>query len=118
MGFDGAAGSTELAYGASSGFVDLCPINGTVAGHAYRCDGRVWTTTDTTADDTQGSLNVACSCVGDVTSDGAVDVDDIVAVVLAWGETGCGNLPADVDMNQVVDIDDLVTVVLNFGSCN
>jgi hypothetical protein len=56
-------------------------------------------------------------CPGDATGDGEVDVDDIVAVVLAWGScpTGCD---ADVNGDLVVDVDDIVLVVLSFGSCS
>jgi hypothetical protein len=51
---------------------------------------------------------------GDVNGDGAVDVDDVVAVVLAWGPCGPSPdpCPADLDGSGTVDIDDLVLVVL------
>jgi hypothetical protein len=56
-----------------------------------------------------------CACPTDVTGDGATDIDDIVAVVLAWGD--CAGCPADVNGDGAIDIDDLVDVVLAFGAC-
>jgi hypothetical protein len=54
---------------------------------------------------------------GDVNGDGAVDVADMVAAVLAWG--ACPALPApcpaDVDGNGAVDVADLVQIVLNWS---
>jgi S-formylglutathione hydrolase FrmB len=54
---------------------------------------------------------------GDVNGDGAVNVDDLVAVILAWGP--CPAPPAactaDVNGSGTVDVDDLVTVILNWG---
>jgi hypothetical protein len=52
-------------------------------------------------------------CPGDANGDNLVDVDDIVAVVLAFGDLGG---PADVDNSGTVDVDDIVAVVLAFGS--
>ncbi|MHC5001575.1 MAG: hypothetical protein ACYTJ0_00480 [Planctomycetota bacterium] len=57
-------------------------------------------------------------CVADVDRNGGVDVDDIVAVILAWGE--CKNpddCAADVDKSGIVDVDDLVAVILAQGDC-
>jgi hypothetical protein len=55
--------------------------------------------------------------LGDVNCDGAVDVDDLVAVILSWGP--CAGFPvpcpADVDGSEAVDVDDLVQVILNWG---
>jgi hypothetical protein len=53
----------------------------------------------------------------DVTGDGAIDIDDLVQLILDWGpcpiDPGC--CVSDVDLNGAVDIDDVVKVVLNFG---
>jgi hypothetical protein len=60
---------------------------------------------------------IAPSIPGDVNGDGCVDVDDLVAVILAWGV--CPLPPqscdADADGNGVVDVDDLIVVILNWG---
>jgi hypothetical protein len=49
----------------------------------------------------------------DVNGDGAVDVEDLVSVVLAWGP--CAGCAADVNDDGVVDVQDLVAVVLAWG---
>jgi hypothetical protein len=65
-------------------------------------------------------------CAGDVQGSGAVDVDDLVAVILGWGSCpGCppAACPADVAPpgpgggDCVVNVDDLVVVILNWGDC-
>jgi hypothetical protein len=66
----------------------------------------------------------APECLGNATDDCMVDVDDLVAVILAWGPcqlptTAC---PADVNFDfcnpdGVVNVDDLLTVILNWGVC-
>jgi hypothetical protein len=58
------------------------------------------------------------SCPADTDNSGAVDVDDLVAVILGWGECPAkGGCPADVDDSGVVDVDDLVAVILGWGAC-
>jgi hypothetical protein len=55
-------------------------------------------------------------CVGDTDGSGAVDVDDLVAVILGWGPCG-KSCPADIDNSGTVDVDDLVAVILAWGPC-
>jgi hypothetical protein len=50
-----------------------------------------------------------------VNGDGCVDDSDLLAVLLAFGNTG-SNLPADLNGDRVVDDADLLLVLLNFGS--
>jgi glucose/arabinose dehydrogenase len=53
---------------------------------------------------------------GDVNRDGMVDVDDLVAIILAWGP--CDDpvtCPEDLNVSGQVDVDDLVEVILNWG---
>jgi hypothetical protein len=54
---------------------------------------------------------------GDINHDGAVNIDDLFAVIAAWGD--CPERPAacaaDLDNNGVVDIDDLFTVIGNWS---
>ena len=53
---------------------------------------------------------------GDATGDGVVDVEDIVAVILAWGPCDEeGPCPADLDGSGFVDVQDLVEVILNWS---
>jgi hypothetical protein len=55
-------------------------------------------------------------CPADTDGSGAVDVDDLVAVILAWGP--CVECPADIDDSGTVDVDDLVAVILGWGPCS
>jgi hypothetical protein len=62
------------------------------------------------------------SCPGDVNRDGAVDADDVVAVVVTWGACGPPTPPCPTDIappggNGQVDADDLVAVILGWGPC-
>jgi hypothetical protein len=54
--------------------------------------------------------------LGDVDGDGAVDVDDLLAVILAWGP--CPAPPAacaaDVNQDGAVDVDDMIIVIVNW----
>ena len=54
---------------------------------------------------------------GDVNCDGVVDVLDLVALILVWGECPAPPVtcPADIDGNGVVDVSDLVLVIVNWG---
>ena len=57
---------------------------------------------------------VACPfCAADVDGDGEVGVEDLVAVIVAWGP--CPGCPEDVDGDGGVDVDDLVAVVAGWG---
>ena len=55
-------------------------------------------------------------CPADTDGNGAVDVDDLVRVILGWGSNGDDN-NSDVDGSGVVDVDDLVAVILAWGTC-
>jgi hypothetical protein len=53
-------------------------------------------------------------CPPDTNCSGAVDADDLTAVILQWGQSGT---PADVDGSGSVDSDDLTLVILGWGQC-
>ena len=61
--------------------------------------------------------HVEVQVAGDVNQDGVVDIDDLFAVLAAWGS--CPNppaeCPADVDDNGEVNIDDLFAVLANWS---
>ena len=59
---------------------------------------------------------VSCgtTCLGDVNSDGAVEVSDLLAVIDAWGSD---DQAADINGDGVVAVGDLLAVVGNWGSC-
>jgi len=53
-------------------------------------------------------------CTGDIGGDGIVGVDDILAVIAAWGTD---DPDADVDGSGMVGTDDLLTVLAWWGEC-
>ena len=67
----------------------------------------------------QVTISLAGDCGADVDGNGAVDVDDLVSVVLDWGCVG-EVLPCVGDVNDdgITDIDDLAEVVLQWGPCD
>jgi len=66
--------------------------------------------------DTPGSENPACPtpCVGDFDASGAVDVDDLLAFIGAWGTN---DLFFDVDGDGSVGVDDLLLLINAWGPC-
>jgi hypothetical protein len=54
-------------------------------------------------------------CPTDTNGDGNTDVDDLVAVILAWGSD---DPAADVNGSGEVDVDDLLDVILAWGACD
>jgi hypothetical protein len=48
------------------------------------------------------------ACPGDVNGDGLVDVDDLIHVILNWGQP---------DASGVYDVDDMIAVILGWGPC-
>jgi hypothetical protein len=67
----------------------------------------------------RGQVVEPAPCPADVDGNGAVDVDDLIAVILGWGCTNPpGPCPADVSGSGVVDVDDLIAVILGWGACS
>ena len=60
------------------------------------------------------STTVVVDCLGDVDSNGAVEVADILEIISAWGTS---NTACDLDESGVVDVADLLIVVANWGPC-
>jgi hypothetical protein len=54
-------------------------------------------------------------CPADVTGDSAVDVQDLLAVLAAWG--ACAGCPEDTDASGTVDVGDLLAVLGAWGMC-
>jgi hypothetical protein len=54
----------------------------------------------------------------DVNDDGFVNVDDLIAVILAWGPCPPppGECPADITLDGMVDVDDLIAVILHWNA--
>jgi probable HAF family extracellular repeat protein len=57
-------------------------------------------------------------CPADVDHSGAVEIDDLLAVIGGWGVcVDPGNCPPDVNHSGTVDIDDLLIVISTWGDC-
>jgi hypothetical protein len=54
-------------------------------------------------------------CAGDLNGNANVDVDDLLAVINAWG-AGVGSI-ADINGSGLVDVDDLLVVINTWGPC-
>ncbi len=114
-------------------------------GTPHRALNRIhWT--NLTASNSSTANNPSCigadigpaDCWGDIDRNSAVDVDDLIAVIIGWGPCpGAPALPAvlgdpcptflspcvaDIEPfvcgNEAVDVDDLITVILNWGPCS
>jgi hypothetical protein len=57
----------------------------------------------------------ASGCMTDLTSDGEVDLDDLLAVLFAWGP--CPGCREDIDGDARVDLQDLLIVLHTWGPC-
>ena len=55
-------------------------------------------------------------CHGDVNGDHHVDVEDLLALIGAWGS--CDGCSADLDGSGAVDIEDLLEMLADFGDCH
>jgi hypothetical protein len=73
-----------------------------------------------------GTLVLSCvpsapPCVADITGNQVVNVDDLLAVINAWGPcANPNNCPADISPpggNDVVNVDDLLGVINGWGNC-
>jgi predicted outer membrane repeat protein len=75
------------------------------------CDIR----TGASADVNANTVPDECECEGDVDGDGTVNIDDVIEVILAWGDLGPN--PADLNGNGIVDGSDFAIVLSAYGSC-
>lgn len=57
----------------------------------------------------------AIPCPADINGSGAVNVDDLLAVINAWGP--CAGCTADINADGVVNVDDLLAVINAWGAC-
>jgi len=108
---DGTAGDCD-----ESGVPDVCEYpnpnedcndNGT----PDLCDIR----TGTSADMNANTVPDECECMGDVDGDGTVNIDDVIAVILAWGDVGPN--PADLNGDGIVDGSDFGLILSAYGTC-
>ena len=110
----------DLSSGASrdcdgSGQPDECEFDSIIDcngnGISDLCD-----VADGTSGDADGDLVPdECECFGDANRDGVVNVYDIIAVIIHWGEIGIQD--ADVNGDEIVDGGDLAAVLTGYGTC-
>jgi hypothetical protein len=114
IGTPGESSGPGSAY-----FIDLAGIdcNGTIV-----CDD-VDIANGTSNDRNANGTPDECEFVpGDATGDGQVNIDDLIAVILAWGacphppDICTANVAPPPDGDDVVDVDDLVLVILNWSA--
>ena len=60
-------------------------------------------------------IDLTDTCFGDIDGNGAVDVNDVLAVLADWGP--CRDCAADLDGNGEVDVTDLLAVLAAWGDC-
>jgi hypothetical protein len=58
-------------------------------------------------------VEIRAGIPGDLDGDGDVDVDDLLALLGAWG--ACAGCPADIDGDGDVDVDDLLALLGSWG---
>ena len=75
------------------------------------CEIRLGTATDTDSD----GIPDNCQCQGDVDHNGAVNVDDLLEIFIAWGDSNPGE--ADLNGDGEVNSADLVLVLDGWGTC-
>lgn len=80
------------------------------------CDIANGTSTDCDLDGVPDECQNPRPCPYDVTHDCMVDVDDVFAILGAWGP--CPGCPEDVNGDAQVNIDDLFGVLANWGPCS
>jgi hypothetical protein len=65
------------------------------------------------------NVGTVAPCPADIDGSGAVNIDDLLVVINAWGNAGTpGTVTGDVDGNGVVNIDDLLAVISAWGACD
>ncbi len=62
-----------------------------------------------------GTLGPGDDCVADLSGDGVVGADDLLAVIGVWGL--CVDCPADFTGDDLVGTDDLLIVLAGWGPC-
>ncbi|MCI0676336.1 MAG: hypothetical protein L0Y42_11250, partial [Phycisphaerales bacterium] len=58
---------------------------------------------------------VVLDCEGDFNFDRVVNVDDLLALITAWGP--CDVCVTDTNDDRIIDVDDLLGVISNWGQC-
>ncbi len=61
------------------------------------------------------AVDVETPCVGDIDGNNAVDVNDVLSLISAFGP--CQSCDEDLDDNGAVDVNDILTLIGNYGPC-
>lgn len=101
---DGGGGSSSGSGYELNGTIGQCDA-GVMSGGSFTLQGGFW----------NAGRPATPSCPGDVDGDGFVDVDDMIAVLGAWGP--CVGCAADIDGSGAVDTNDLLVILAGWGTC-
>jgi hypothetical protein len=120
---NGTHDAIDIASGLSrdcdrSGVPDSCEYAAAIAN--ADCDGdgafdlcEIYSGTEQDANN--NNIVDDCECLGDVDGNGAVNVDDLIEIIAAWGDPNPG--AADLDGDGTVGGGDLALVLQGWGSC-
>jgi hypothetical protein len=61
-------------------------------------------------------LNPNIQCFGDLDGNLTIDVNDLLALIGAWGPCGLAECPGDFDSHGMVNVVDLL-IMIEFWSC-
>ena len=111
-------GSLEVACGGNG----ITGHDETTENIAITWDGSGVPFTDATPGEAPALGNPAGQCPADIVDDNTVNIDDLLAVISAWGAcANCTACPADIApagcLNCAVNIDDLLAVISAWGPC-
>ena len=109
---DAGGGTSSGGSFVLSGTIGQPDASGALSGGTFDLHGGFW----------PGGVVPAPDCPADITGNDVVDIDDLVAVVLAWGAcpappATCSSDIAPPAGNGVVNIDDLVIIITGWGAC-
>jgi hypothetical protein len=105
---DGGGGVSSGAAFALAGTIGQPDAGAAMSSGAFSLIGGFWA----------GHGDITPPCPADINNSGAIDVDDLIAVILAWGGcANCSNCPPDINGSCTVDVDDLIAVILAWGAC-
>jgi hypothetical protein len=111
---DGGGGtSTDIASGFElSGTIGQPDAGGPMVGGGFELVGGFWPGAGPEPVDT---------CPADIApspnGNGIVNVDDLLAIISAWGPCASGDCPADLNGDLMVNVDDLLAVINAWGTC-
>jgi hypothetical protein len=91
-------------------------IRGITDGFAFSSNGRFVLFEAALENGVEGAylIDLGGACPEDLNDSGAVDVDDLLLLLAAWGEMG---VPEDLSGDGVVAVDDLLLLLAAWGAC-